>query len=54
MNVALGALLWTWQWAFRFHRRQGISWPAEYLISFSRRTLLHGVSQSVMTVGLSC
>jgi hypothetical protein len=32
------SLLWTWQWMFRFPKRQRIRWPAEWLISFSKRT----------------
>jgi hypothetical protein len=35
---------WTWQWTFEFHKRQWISWLAEHTITFSRRTLLNGVS----------
>jgi len=26
-----GALLWTRQWPFRFHRRRGSSWQSELL-----------------------
>jgi hypothetical protein len=29
---------------FGFHKMRGISWLAEHTLSFSRRTLLHGVS----------
>jgi hypothetical protein len=37
-------LLWTRYWTFGFHKMRGISWIAERTLSFSRRTLLHGVS----------
>jgi hypothetical protein len=26
-------LLWTWQWTFRFYKRQEISWLAEWLLA---------------------
>jgi hypothetical protein len=40
--------LWTSQWCYGFHKKQRISWSTERATSFilSRRTLLHGVSQS--------
>jgi hypothetical protein len=40
-----GKLLWTRWWAFGFHKMRGISWLAEHTLSFSRRTLLHGIKQ---------
>ena len=40
---ASGGILWTRKWTFRFHKIWGISdWEN---ISFSRRTMLHGVGQ---------
>ena len=26
-------LLWTWQWTFRFHKMQGISWLSECVLA---------------------
>ena len=40
-----GGGLWVRQWTFGFHKMRGISWLAAKLVSFSRRTLLHGVSK---------
>jgi hypothetical protein len=28
-----GILLWTWYWAFRFYKRHGMSWLAEWLLA---------------------
>ena len=39
-----GTHLWVGQWTFGFHKMRGISWLAAEPVSFSRRTLLHGVS----------
>ena len=40
-----GGHLWVRRWTFRFHKMRGISWLAAEQVSFSRRTLLHGVSK---------
>jgi hypothetical protein len=39
-----GELLWTRWWILGFHKMRWISWLAERTLTFSRRTLLHGVS----------
>jgi hypothetical protein len=39
-----GGLLWTRWWTFGFHKMWGIPWLAVRTLSFSIRTLLHGVS----------
>jgi hypothetical protein len=39
-----GGLLWIRWWTFGFHKMRGISRLAERNLSFSRRTLLHGLS----------
>ena len=39
-----GGHLWIWWWTFGFHKVRGISWLAAEPVSFSRTTLLHGVS----------
>jgi hypothetical protein len=36
----MNGIMWTWQWTFGFHKGQGISWLAEWIISFSRNLLL--------------
>ena len=38
-----GGHLWVRWWTFRFQKMRGIPWLAAESISFSRRTLLHGV-----------
>ena len=40
-----GGPLWIQWWTFGLHKVRGISWLAAEPISFSRRTLLHGVSK---------
>ena len=40
-----GGHLWVRWWTFEFHKMRGISWLAADPVSFSRRTLLHGVSK---------
>ena len=40
-----GGHLWIRWWTFGFHKVRGISWLAAEPVSFSRRTLLHGVSK---------
>ena len=40
-----GGHLWIGWWTFGFHKVRGISWLASEPVSFSRRTLLHGVSK---------
>ena len=37
--------LWVRWWTFGFQKMRGISWLDAELVSFSRRTLLHGVSK---------
>jgi hypothetical protein len=37
--------LWVRSWTFEFHKMRWISWLAAKPVSFSRRTLLHGVSK---------
>jgi len=32
-----GGSLWTRQWYFGFHKRRGISWPAEWLSASQER-----------------
>jgi hypothetical protein len=32
IRLAQGRLLWIWYWTFRFHKMQGIHWPAEGLL----------------------
>ena len=39
-----GGHLWVRWWTFGFRKMRGISWLAAEPVSFSRRTLLHGVS----------
>ena len=41
-----GGHLWVRWWTFGFRKMRGISWLAAEPVSFSRRTLLHGVSNS--------
>jgi hypothetical protein len=33
-GLGLGEPLWTWLWTFGFHKRQAISWLAEWLSAF--------------------
>ena len=40
-----GRRLWVRWWTVGFHKMRGISWLAAKPVSFSRRTLLHGVSK---------
>ena len=40
-----GGRLWGREWTLGFHKMRGISWLAAKPVSFSRRTLLHGVSK---------
>ena len=40
-----GGHLWVRWWTFGFRKMRGISWLAAEPVSFSRRTLLHGVSK---------
>ena len=40
-----GGRLWVRWWTFGFHKMRGISWLAVKPVSFSRRTLLYGVSK---------
>ena len=40
-----GGHLWIRWWTFGFHKVRGISWLAAEPVSFSRRTLFHGVSK---------
>jgi len=40
-----GGHLWIRWWTFGFYKVGGISWLAAEPVSFSRRTLLHGVSK---------
>ena len=40
-----GGHLWVRWWTFEFQKMRGISWLAADPVSFSRRTLLHGVSK---------
>ena len=54
-----GRHLWIRWWTFGFHKVRGISWLAAEPVSFSRRTLLHGVSKIellpvIQSVILSC
>ena len=44
-----GGHLWIRWWNFGFHKVWGISWLAAEPVSFSRRTLLHGVSVYLLT-----
>ena len=39
-----GGRFWVRLWTFGFHKMRGIPWLAAKPVSFSRRTLLHGVS----------
>ena len=41
-----GGHLWIRWWTYWFHKVRGISWLAVEPVSFSRRTLLHGVSKN--------
>jgi hypothetical protein len=38
-----GRLMWTWQWTFRFYKKQGISWLGEWLLASEGRlcSLVH-------------
>ena len=40
-----GGRLWVRWWTLGFHKMRGISWLAAKPVSFSRRTLLHGISK---------
>jgi hypothetical protein len=40
-----GGHLWLRHWTSGFHKMWAISWLAAKPVSFSRRTLLHGVSK---------
>ena len=40
-----GGRLWVRYWALGFHKMRGISWLPAKPVTFSRRTLLHGVSK---------
>jgi len=42
-----GGHLWIRWWTFGFHNVRAISWLAAEPVSFSRRTLLHGVSKYI-------
>ena len=37
--------LWVRWWTYGYHKMRGISWLAAEPVSFSRRTVLHGVSK---------
>ena len=45
-----GRHLWIRWWTFGFYKVQGISWQAAEPVSFSRRTLRHGVSKYVIYI----
>jgi len=49
-----GGHLWKQWLTFGFHKVRGISWLAAEPVSFSRRTLLHGVSMCVCVCVCVC
>jgi hypothetical protein len=45
-----GSTLWTWEWTFRYHMRQQISWLAKWLLS-SQERLLHVSRTCIVWLG---